>query len=72
MLRFNTGLTPAEPGAIKPEVKKELEAAGYKISEEDNVLFGFDEAILVGTRNGKRVVYGANDRRATSGSAAGY
>lgn len=63
----------AEPGAIKPEVKKELEAAGYKISEETgNILFGFDEAILVGTKNGKRVVYGANDRRATSGSAVGY
>lgn len=62
----------AEPGAIKPEVKKELEAAGYKIAEEDNVLFGFDEAILVGTKDGKRVVYGANDRRATSGSAVGH
>ena len=62
----------AEPDAIKPEVKKELEAAGYKISEENNLLFGFDEAIVVGTRNGKRVVYGANDRRATAGSAVGY
>ncbi|MBN9555613.1 MAG: gamma-glutamyltransferase [Alphaproteobacteria bacterium] len=62
----------AEPGAIKPEVKEELEAAGYKISEENNLLFGFDEAIVVGTRNGKRVVWGANDRRATAGSAVGY
>ena len=62
----------AEPGAIKPEAKKELEAAGYKITEENNVLFGFDEAILVGTKNGKRVVFGANDRRATAGSAVGY
>ena len=62
----------AEPGAIAPEVKKQLEAAGYKITEEDNVLFGFDEAIMVGTKDGKRIVYGANDRRATAGSAVGY
>jgi len=62
----------AEPGAIKPDVRKELEAAGYNITEENNVLFGFDEAILVGTRDGKRIVYGANDRRATAGSAVGY
>ncbi|MEP6830396.1 MAG: gamma-glutamyltransferase [Rhizomicrobium sp.] len=62
----------AEPGAIAPGVKKELEAAGYKITEENNVLFGFDEAILVGSKNGKRIVYGANDRRATAGSAVGY
>ncbi len=62
----------AEPGAISPDVRKELEAAGYKIAEEDNVLFGFDEAIMVGSRNGKRIIYGANDRRATSGSAVGY
>ena len=62
----------AEPGAIKPDVKKELEVAGYSITEENNVLFGFDEAILVGTKDGKRIVYGANDRRATAGSAVGY
>ncbi|MES2293946.1 MAG: gamma-glutamyltransferase [Pseudomonadota bacterium] len=62
----------AEPGAIAPAVRKELEANGYKIAEEDNILFGFDEAILVGTKDGKRVVYGANDRRATAGSAIGY
>jgi gamma-glutamyltranspeptidase/glutathione hydrolase len=62
----------AEPGAIAPGVQKELTAAGYKITEGNNLLFGFDEAILVGSRNGKRVVYGANDRRATAGSAVGY
>ena len=62
----------AEPGAIKPDVKKALEAAGYKIEEQNTILFGFDEAILIGTKNGKRVVYGANDRRATSGSAVGH
>ena len=62
----------AEPGAIKPDVKKALEAAGYKIEEQNTILFGFDEAILIGTNNGKRVVYGANDRRATSGSAVGH
>ena len=58
----------AEPGAIAPDVKKELEAAGYKIEEQNNILFGFDEAIVIGTKN----VYGANDRRATAGSAVGY
>ena len=62
----------AEPGAIKLDVKKELETAGYKIEEQNTILFGFDEAILIGTKNGKRVVYGANDRRATSGSAVGH
>ena len=62
----------AEPGAIAPGVQKELEAAGYKITEENNILFGFDEAILVGSKDGKRIVYGANDRRATAGSAVGY
>jgi gamma-glutamyltranspeptidase/glutathione hydrolase len=62
----------AEPGAIAPGVRKELEAAGYKIEEQNTILFGFDEAILVGSRNGQRVVFGANDRRAISGSAIGY
>jgi gamma-glutamyltranspeptidase / glutathione hydrolase len=62
----------AEPGAIAPGVKKELEANGYKITEGNNILFGFDEAILIGSKGGKRVVYGANDRRATAGSAVGY
>lgn len=62
----------AEPGAIASGVRKELEADGYKITEENNILFGFDEAIMVGSRNGKRLVYGANDRRAMSGSAVGY
>jgi gamma-glutamyltranspeptidase/glutathione hydrolase len=62
----------AEPGAIAPDVQKDLEANGYKITEENNILFGFDEAVLVGTKDGKRVVYGANDRRATAGAAVGY
>jgi hypothetical protein len=53
-------------------MKKELEGDGYSITEGDNLLFGFDEAIVVGARNGKRVLYGGNDRRAASGSAAGY
>ena len=62
----------AEPGAITPDVRKQLEADGYKITGQTNILFGFDEAIVVGSEGGKRVVYGANDRRATSGSAVGY
>ena len=62
----------AEPDAIAPDARKELEKSGYNVTEGNNILFGFDEAILVGSKAGKRVVYGANDRRATSGSAVGY
>jgi gamma-glutamyltranspeptidase/glutathione hydrolase len=62
----------AEPGAIAPGVRKELEAAGYNLTEGPNLLFGFDEAILAGVKNGKRILYGANDRRAGSGAAVGY
>ena len=55
----------AEPNAITPEVKKELEAAGYNFTE--NRTWGSDEAIIIGTKGGKRVLYGANDDRATAG-----
>jgi gamma-glutamyltranspeptidase / glutathione hydrolase len=59
----------AEPNAITPEVKKELEAAGYNFTE--NRTWGSDEAIIIGAKGGKRVLYGANDDRATAGSAVG-
>jgi hypothetical protein len=50
-------------------VKKELEAAGYNFTE--NRTWGSDEAIIIGAKGGKRVLYGANDDRATAGSAVG-
>ena len=52
-----------------PEVRKELEADGYNFTE--NRSWGSDEAIIIGTKNGKRVLYGANDDRATAGAAVG-
>ena len=57
----------AEPNALTPAVQKELEADGYKFTE--NRTWGSDEAIIIGTKDGKRVLYGANDDRATAGSA---
>ena len=62
----------AEPGAIAPDQRRELEANGYHITDQTTILFGFDEAIVVSSKQGQRIVYGANDRRATSGSAVGY
>jgi gamma-glutamyltranspeptidase/glutathione hydrolase len=62
----------AEPGAIAPETRRQLEQDGYSITELNTVLFGFDEAIVLGSKAGKTVFYGANDRRATSGAAVGY
>jgi len=59
----------AEPNAITPAVKKELEAAGYNFTE--NRTWGSDEAIIIGAKGGKRVLNGANDDRATAGSAVG-
>jgi gamma-glutamyltranspeptidase / glutathione hydrolase len=58
-----------EDGAVTPEVRKELEADGYKFT--DNRPWGSDEAIIIGVKNGKRVLYGANDGRATAGAAIG-
>ncbi|MES2254623.1 MAG: gamma-glutamyltransferase [Pseudomonadota bacterium] len=58
-----------EDGAITPEVRKELEGNGYKFTE--NRPWGSDEAIIIGTKSGKRVLYGANDGRATAGAAVG-
>jgi gamma-glutamyltranspeptidase/glutathione hydrolase len=60
----------AEPNAISPEVKKELEAVGYNFTE--NRTWGSDEAIMIGTKDGKRVLYGANDDRDITSAAVGY
>ena len=58
-----------EENAISPDVRKELEADGYKFTE--NRSWGSDEGIIIGVKNGKRVLYGANDARATAGAAVG-
>ena len=60
----------AEPNAISPAVKKELEGQGYTFTENRN--WGSDEAIMIGTRNGKRVLFGANDDRDVTSAAIGY
>ena len=59
----------AEPNALTPAVQKELEADGYNFTE--NRTWGSDEAIIIGTKNHKRVLFGANDDRATAGAAVG-
>ena len=58
-----------EEHAVTPEVRKELEAAGYKFT--DNPPWGAAEGIIIGSRNGKRVLYGANDDRGPAGAAIG-
>ncbi len=58
-----------EENAVTPEVRKELEADGYKFTE--NRSWGSDEGIIIGVKNGKRVLYGANDARAIAGAAVG-
>jgi gamma-glutamyltranspeptidase/glutathione hydrolase len=58
-----------EPNALTPEVQKQLEADGYNFTE--NRTWGSDEGIMVGTRDGKRTLYGANDDRSPAGAAIG-
>jgi gamma-glutamyltranspeptidase / glutathione hydrolase len=58
-----------ENKAVTPEVRKELEADGYKFT--DNGPWGADEGIIIGVKNGKRVLYGANDDRSPAGAAIG-
>ena len=59
-----------EKGALTPDVRKQLEAAGYNFT--DDVPWGAAEGISIGDKNGKRILYGGNDRRSGAGSAAGY
>jgi gamma-glutamyltranspeptidase/glutathione hydrolase len=58
-----------EDKAVTPEVRKQLEADGYTFTE--NRSWGSDEGIIIGVKNGKRVLYGANDDRAIAGAAVG-
>ncbi len=59
-----------EKGALTPDVQKELTAQGYKF--QDDVPWGEAEGIVIGTKNGKRMLYGANDGRVEAGAAIGY
>ena len=59
-----------EKGALAPDVQKELTAQGYKF--QDDVPWGEAEGIVIGTKNGKRMLYGANDGRVEAGAAIGY
>jgi gamma-glutamyltranspeptidase/glutathione hydrolase len=59
-----------EKGALTPQVRKELTAMGHKF--EDDVPWGEAEGIVIGTKNGKRMLYGANDGRVEAGAAIGY
>jgi len=59
-----------EKGALTPDVQKELTAQGYKF--QDDVPWGEAEGIVIGAKNGKRMLYGANDGRVEAGAAIGY
>jgi gamma-glutamyltranspeptidase/glutathione hydrolase len=59
-----------EPGALTPAVKAELESRGHSFTENRN--WGSAQAILFGTKNGQRVLYGANDDRDITSAAVGY
>ena len=59
-----------EKGALTPQVEKELAAQGYKF--QDDVPWGEAEGIVIGVKNGKRMLYGANDGRVEAGAAIGY
>ncbi len=59
-----------EKGALAPDVRKALEAAGYNFT--DDVPWGAAEGLVIADKAGKRMLYGGNDRRSGAGSAAGY
>jgi len=59
-----------EKGALTPEVRQQLTADGYKFQDDDP--WGEAEGIVIGTKNGKRTLYGANDGRVEAGAAVGY
>ena len=58
-----------EENAVTPKVRKELEADGYNFT--DNRPWGEDEGIIIGLKDGKRMLYGANDGRTPAGAAIG-
>jgi gamma-glutamyltranspeptidase/glutathione hydrolase len=59
-----------EKGALTPEVQKQLTAQGHKFQAD--VPWGEAEGIVIGTKNGKRMLYGANDGRVEAGAAIGH
>ena len=58
-----------EQNAVTSQVRKELERDGYHFT--DDPPWGSDEGIIIGARNGKRVLFGANDGRSPAGAAIG-
>jgi gamma-glutamyltranspeptidase/glutathione hydrolase len=59
-----------EPDALTPEVHNALTAMGYTLTEQSG--WGAAEGIVIGSKAGHRVLYGANDRRRPAGAAIGY
>ncbi|HTR77483.1 MAG TPA: gamma-glutamyltransferase [Gemmatimonadaceae bacterium] len=59
-----------EPGALTAAVQKELEGDGYTFTVD--APWGEAEGIAVAVKNGKRILYGANDGRVEAGAAIGY
>jgi len=60
-------VTIVQPGYLTPHVRKQLKAMGHHFKTAS---FGADEAILLKPKSGR--LEGANDRRRSSGLAAGY
>ncbi|MGH6827566.1 MAG: gamma-glutamyltransferase [Rhizomicrobium sp.] len=59
-----------EPGALSAEVRKALESDGYNFTDSGRT-WGSDEGIIIGTKDGHRELYGANDDRSPAGAAIG-
>jgi gamma-glutamyltranspeptidase/glutathione hydrolase len=59
-----------EPNALTPEAHDALTQMGYTITQQSG--WGAAEGIVIGDKNGHRVLYGANDRRRPAGAAVGY
>jgi gamma-glutamyltranspeptidase/glutathione hydrolase len=59
-----------ETDALAPDVRAALIADGYVF--KDRTTWGSAEGIVIGVKDGKRILYGANDRRALAGAAVGY
>ena len=75
--QFLPDVVDAEAGALAPDVRATLEAAGYKIKDRPD--WGHAESILVGGQTfdaaaspgESPLLFGVNDRRAPAGAAAG-
>lgn len=59
-----------EQEGIAPDVRAALAADGYTF--KDRTHWGAAEGIVIADKNGKRILYGANDKREPAGAAVGY